>query len=70
MEGLSVEDKGAGIKFHVFVYNEEPGVVFNYKTGENWAADNSVDPVRNGYESALGTYTDIPVWGKVAKSAM
>lgn len=58
MEGLSVEDEGADIKFHVFVYNVEPGVVFNYETGENWAADGSVDPVRNGYESALGTYTD------------
>ena len=58
MEGYSVEDKGEGINFHIFVYNVEPGVVFDYKTGQNWAADGSIDPEKDGYESALGTYRD------------
>lgn len=35
MEALSVEDMGAGISFCVFCFNVEPGVVIDYKTGEN-----------------------------------
>lgn len=35
MEALSVEDKGAGISFCVFCFNVEPGVIIDYKTGEN-----------------------------------
>ncbi len=37
MEALSVEDGGAGICFHVYVYNNQPGVAIDYATGENWA---------------------------------
>jgi DNA-entry nuclease len=35
MEGYSVEDKGKGIKFNVFVYNQQPGVVIDYKNGNS-----------------------------------
>lgn len=35
MEAYSVEDKGRGIKFNVFVYNVQPGVIINYKDGTN-----------------------------------
>ncbi|MCF0132469.1 MAG: DNA/RNA non-specific endonuclease [Blautia sp.] len=35
MEAYSVEDNGAGVCFHVFVYNHQPGVVIDYKTGES-----------------------------------
>lgn len=35
MEALSVEDDGAGICFHVYVYNHQPGVVIDYATGES-----------------------------------
>ena len=35
MEAYSIEDNGEGICFHVFVYNIQPGIVLNYKTGEN-----------------------------------
>lgn len=38
MEAYSVEDQGAGICYHVFVYNIQPGIVLDYATGENWAA--------------------------------
>lgn len=58
MEGYSVEDNGEGINFHIFVYNVEPGVVFDYATGNNWAADGSVDLDREKYQSALGTYRE------------
>lgn len=36
MEAYSVEDKGAGVSFCVYVYNVQPGVVIDYETGESW----------------------------------
>ena len=35
MEAYSVEDSGKGIKFNVFVYNIEDGIIIDYKTGES-----------------------------------
>ena len=35
MEAYSIEDDGEGICFHVFVYNVQPGIELNYKTGES-----------------------------------
>lgn len=35
MEAMSVEDSGAGICFHIYAYNNQPGVVIDYKTGES-----------------------------------
>ena len=39
MEGYSGEDEGKGCKFCVFVFNVQPGVVIDYKTGENYIED-------------------------------
>ena len=39
MEAYSVEDNGEGISFNVFVYNVEPGVEIDYKTGESKLKD-------------------------------
>jgi len=39
MEAESVEDGGAGVKFCVWCYNVEPGVVIDYATGDNRAGD-------------------------------
>lgn len=39
MEGYSVEDEGAGICFNVYVYNCQPGVVIDYRTGDSQEAD-------------------------------
>lgn len=35
MEAYSVEDKGSGISFNVFVFNSQPGIKINYKNGES-----------------------------------
>lgn len=37
MEAESVEDKGAGISFNVYVYNVQPGVLIDYATGDSEA---------------------------------
>lgn len=37
MEAESVEDHGQGIQFNVFCYNNQPGVVIDYATGDNRA---------------------------------
>lgn len=36
MEGYSVEDSGAGIKFNIFVYNVQDGVIIDYTNGDNY----------------------------------
>jgi len=35
MEAMSVEDDGMGLCFHVYVYNNQPGVQIDYATGES-----------------------------------
>jgi DNA-entry nuclease len=35
MEAESVEDKGEGVEFNVYVYNNQPGIEINYATGES-----------------------------------
>lgn len=39
MEAYSVEDEGEGVCFHVFVYNVQPGIEIDYKTGESRIRD-------------------------------
>ena len=39
MEAQSVEDNGEGIQFHVYVYNNQPGVEIDYLTGESRPID-------------------------------
>lgn len=34
MEAMSVEDNGASVKYNVFIYNFQKGVVIDYKTGK------------------------------------
>lgn len=35
MEAYSVEDQGDGLCFHVFVYNQQPGIEIDYQTGDS-----------------------------------
>ena len=37
MEAKSVEDNGKGLEFCVYVYNNQPGVTIDYRTGESHA---------------------------------
>ena len=43
MMAKSVEDDGVGIDFNVYLYNVQPGVEINYKTGDNHLADSSAE---------------------------
>ena len=37
LEASSFEDQGKSLSFHVYIYNVEPGVKIDYKTGDSWA---------------------------------
>ncbi len=41
MEGLSVEDDGAGICFCIYVFNVQPGIEIDYKTGGSRLAESA-----------------------------
>ena len=36
IEAYSVEDNGEGICFNVYIYNVQPGIIIDYKTGESY----------------------------------
>ena len=35
LEAYSIEDNGKGLKFNVFIYNVQPGIEIDYKTGDS-----------------------------------
>lgn len=39
LEGYSVEDKGEGIEFNIFIYNVQDGIEIDYKTGDSKLKD-------------------------------
>ncbi len=38
MEAMSVEDRGEGICFNVYLYNVQPGIEIDYTNGDSWVA--------------------------------
>lgn len=54
MEGYSVEDNGDSISYNVFVYNVQPGVYIDYKTGDNHLENEKEKPTED--ENKEGTY--------------
>lgn len=57
MEAYSVEDKGEGICFNVYCYNNQPGVEIDYATGKSWLSDTPTteNKVNNDTEYVLNT---------------
>lgn len=54
MEAWSIEDKGEGICFHVYVYNLQPGIAIDYTTGESTLASTADEPT--GITEQVQTY--------------
>ncbi len=52
IEAYSVEDRGEGINFNVYVFNDQPGIEIDYKTGESHLADSTDKAPAEG----AGTY--------------
>ncbi len=66
VEAWSVEDEGEDICFCIYAYNVQPGIVIDYRTGDNYA-QNGETPVQTGQnepsysqylteEDVIGTY--------------
>ncbi len=54
MEGWSVEDNGEGICFHVYSYNNQPGIVINYATGESALSEDGLPESPNAGTNESG----------------
>ena len=39
IEALSTHDNGKDIKYHIFIYNVQPGIIIDYKTGDSSIAN-------------------------------
>lgn len=53
MEAYSVEDEGEGICYHVYCYNNQPGVEIDYATGESWeSGDTAAQSKKNDTASS------------------
>ena len=46
LEALSVEDGGEGVCFHVYCYNNQPGIEIDYATGDSW--ETGAEPQADG----------------------
>lgn len=55
MEAWSVEDNGEGICFHVYVYNNQPGVIINYAYGTSQLDDSAMQGQQNTYVLNTGS---------------
>ena len=55
MEAESVEDQGADLSFNVYVYNVQPGVEIDYKTGESREANELLPASKNSDKAGNAT---------------
>ncbi len=56
LEAYSVEDKGEGICFNVYVFNVQPGISIDYATGNSWLA--SEQPPANENSGGTGNESE------------
>ena len=54
MEAYSVEDRGERLSLNMFCFNVQPGVLIDYKTGDNWLDPNYETSRSISAESDLG----------------
>lgn len=59
MEAYSVEDKGEGIEFAEFVYNVQPGIVIDYRTGESHRASDKTATVSDTSKDSIAVQKSI-----------
>ncbi len=57
IEAYSIEDKGTGIQFFVYLFNVQPGVIIDYETGNSWV-DVSYQPQSDESDTFTLTLTD------------
>lgn len=59
IEAMSVEDDGEGILFNVYVYNNQPGIIIDYATGDSWLENNDSITAKEDYDIPSGSMTYI-----------
>ena len=59
MEAYSVEDKGEGIEFAEFVYNVQPGIIIDYKTGDSHRASDKTASVSGTSKDSIAVQKSI-----------
>lgn len=52
MEAWSVEDNGTGVCFHIYAYNNQPGVTIDYATGQSWPKEKAPNTSNQDQASA------------------
>lgn len=55
MEARSLEDQGQGLKFNVYIYNVQPGIIIDYATGTSHIKKNSktAEEIRGNKKSKI-----------------
>lgn len=59
MEAMSVEDRGEGVCFNVYVYNAQPGIAIDYATGESWLTEEAL-PEAESPQNTLEENSPVP----------
>ena len=67
LEAYSVEDKGAGVCFPVYVYNCQPGVWIDYATGESKLDKNSSGATKQNPKENVASEKEIFILNKSTK---
>ena len=69
MEAWSVEDGGDGVCFHVYCYNNQPGIQIDYATGDSHTTDGRTGTTGSSKSSAKSTKKHTTTARKTAKTA-